>query len=237
MHNGQKRLCSVIIVLCKITHVYIPYGKGTREEVLMLKGNLSPYLDTHNEEESSYVTLSNGPYVYVAESVNTEPKSNHVLIDIYFLTPILCKHCEDYVWGTGRVGVKCKDIEAPGSGRRSWVMECTVTLLWEIQDSWGKRWIRHEENRIRFATWLIEGYRGTGRVLVELKRRRLHGADWEIKDDSAAIQNPGGNNSVSEIGFVIRLPRDPGADTPAEMHKTKDASTRFAFVDRGTYVS
>ncbi|CAL7946402.1 unnamed protein product [Xylocopa violacea] len=76
----------------------------------MLKGNLSPYLDTHNEEELSYVTLSNGPYVYVAESANTEPKNNHVLIDIYFLTPVLCKHCEDYVWGTGRVGVKCKVI-------------------------------------------------------------------------------------------------------------------------------
>ncbi|XP_076751688.1 phosphatidylinositol 3-kinase regulatory subunit alpha isoform X2 [Xylocopa sonorina] len=78
----------------------------------MLKGNLSPYLDTHNEEESSYVTLSNGPYVYVAESANTEPKNNHVLIDIYFLTPVLCKHCEDYVWGTGRVGVKCKECHA-----------------------------------------------------------------------------------------------------------------------------
>jgi len=36
--------------------------EGTTDEVLMLKGSLSPYLDTHNEEESSYVTLSNGPY-------------------------------------------------------------------------------------------------------------------------------------------------------------------------------
>ncbi|XP_043525585.1 phosphatidylinositol 3-kinase regulatory subunit alpha isoform X2 [Frieseomelitta varia] len=78
----------------------------------MLKGNLSPYLDTHNEEESSYVTLSNRPIVYVAESSNTNPRNNHILIDIYFLTPILCKHCEDYVWGTGRVGVKCKECHA-----------------------------------------------------------------------------------------------------------------------------
>ncbi|XP_016905595.1 phosphatidylinositol 3-kinase regulatory subunit alpha isoform X2 [Apis cerana] len=78
----------------------------------MLKGNLSPYLDTHNEEESSYVTLSNRPYVYVTESSNTEPKNNHILIDTYFLTPILCKHCEDYVWGTGRVGVICKECHA-----------------------------------------------------------------------------------------------------------------------------
>ncbi|XP_018302808.1 protein kinase C delta type [Mycetomoellerius zeteki] len=76
----------------------------------MLKGSLSPYLDTHNEEESSYVTLSNGPYAYVADSTSTEHNSyNHVLIDVYFVTPILCKHCEDYIWGTGKVGVKCKE--------------------------------------------------------------------------------------------------------------------------------
>ncbi|XP_067205026.1 protein kinase C delta type-like [Linepithema humile] len=75
----------------------------------MLKGSLSPYLDTHNEEESSYVTLSNGPYGYVADSTSTEHNSyNHVFLDVYFVTPVLCKHCEDYIWGTGKVGVKCK---------------------------------------------------------------------------------------------------------------------------------
>ncbi|XP_024878130.1 protein kinase C delta type-like, partial [Temnothorax curvispinosus] len=79
----------------------------------MLKGSLSPYLDTHNEEESSYVTLSNGPYAYVADSMSTEHNSyNHVLVDAYFVTPILCKHCEDYIWGTGKVGVKCKECHA-----------------------------------------------------------------------------------------------------------------------------
>ncbi|XP_076667902.1 uncharacterized protein LOC143368746 [Andrena cerasifolii] len=74
----------------------------------MLRGNLSPYLDTHNEDESSYVTLSNGPYVFVPDSTSTKPRNSHALVDVYFVTPILCKHCEDYVWGTGKVGVKCK---------------------------------------------------------------------------------------------------------------------------------
>nr|CAH7740145.1 unnamed protein product [Callosobruchus chinensis] len=32
----------------------------------------------------------------------------HKLEDVYFLTPILCKHCRDYIWGQGHVGVKCK---------------------------------------------------------------------------------------------------------------------------------
>ncbi|XP_072751316.1 protein kinase C delta type-like isoform X1 [Anoplolepis gracilipes] len=80
----------------------------------MLKGSLSPYLDTHNEEESSYVTLSNGPYAYVADSTSAEHNSyNHILTDVYFVTPLLCKHCEDYIWGTGKVGVKCKEVNSP----------------------------------------------------------------------------------------------------------------------------
>ncbi|XP_036142290.1 phosphatidylinositol 3-kinase regulatory subunit alpha isoform X2 [Monomorium pharaonis] len=98
--------------------------EGTTDRVLMLKGNLSAYLDTHNEEESSYVTLNNGPYgkyqhytyaisTYVADSMSTEQnKFSHVLVDVYFVTPILCKHCEDYIWGTGKVGVKCKECHA-----------------------------------------------------------------------------------------------------------------------------
>lgn len=59
-------------------------------------------------------------------------------------------------------------------------MECTVTLLWEIQDSRGKRWSRREENRICFATELIEVYGGTGRqwrAPVELKGHHLYGPD------------------------------------------------------------
>ncbi|CAG9855406.1 unnamed protein product [Phyllotreta striolata] len=39
-------------------------------------------------------------------------KLSHKLEDVYFLTPILCKHCKDYIWGQGRVGVKCKDCHA-----------------------------------------------------------------------------------------------------------------------------
>ncbi|KAI4504052.1 hypothetical protein M0802_000523 [Mischocyttarus mexicanus] len=75
----------------------------------MLKGSLPPYLDARNEDNSFYMTLSNGPPTYVAESTNTEPENcNHNLENVYFITPILCKHCEDYIWGSGKVGVACK---------------------------------------------------------------------------------------------------------------------------------
>lgn len=89
----------------------------------MLKGNISSHLDTHNEDESSYVTLSNGPYgnlklhfthlfnqlyfikfsnyfffartAYVVEPNSTDPdKYRHNLIDVYFITPVLCVQCE-----------------------------------------------------------------------------------------------------------------------------------------------
>lgn len=126
--------CSFISIIY-VSYIYLYLrdlyldAEVTTDEVLMLKGSLSPYLDTHNEEESSYVTLSNGPYgkyyntieyrissvtsiaycirlirslirhflvtAYVADSTSTEHNSyNHVLIDVYFVTPILCKHCK-----------------------------------------------------------------------------------------------------------------------------------------------
>ncbi|XP_043281420.1 phosphatidylinositol 3-kinase regulatory subunit alpha isoform X2 [Venturia canescens] len=79
----------------------------------MLKGNIPSYLDTHNEDDSLYVTLSNGPYAYVANPTSPEPdKYRHVLLDVYFVTPILCLQCEDYIWGVGKVGVKCKECHA-----------------------------------------------------------------------------------------------------------------------------
>lgn len=52
----------MIIIYIYICMILCLDTEGTIDEVLMLKGSLSPYLDTHNEEESSYVTLSNGPY-------------------------------------------------------------------------------------------------------------------------------------------------------------------------------
>ncbi|KAJ8980585.1 hypothetical protein NQ317_018712 [Molorchus minor] len=42
--------------------------------------------------------------------LETENKPlEHRLDDVYFCTPILCKHCKDYISGQGHIGVKCKD--------------------------------------------------------------------------------------------------------------------------------
>ncbi|XP_011497110.1 PREDICTED: protein BZZ1-like [Ceratosolen solmsi marchali] len=74
----------------------------------MLKGNPLSYRDSHKEDESSYVTLNTGPFAYVVQTNTEESSRNHVLEHIYFVSPVLCAYCEDYIWGTGKVGVKCK---------------------------------------------------------------------------------------------------------------------------------
>lgn len=33
----------------------------------------------------------------------------HLTRAIFFVTPVLCSNCQDYIWGTGAVGVTCKD--------------------------------------------------------------------------------------------------------------------------------
>ncbi|XP_033213327.1 phosphatidylinositol 3-kinase regulatory subunit alpha isoform X2 [Belonocnema kinseyi] len=79
----------------------------------MLKGSLESYHDIRNEEESSYVTLSNGPFAHVSKaSTSGRTEYDHILEDIYFVSPVLCAHCEDYIWGTGKVGFKCKECHA-----------------------------------------------------------------------------------------------------------------------------
>ncbi|XP_018020719.1 phosphatidylinositol 3-kinase regulatory subunit alpha isoform X1 [Hyalella azteca] len=32
--------------------------------------------------------------------------------DVFFLTPILCRHCDDYIYGSGHVGVQCMECKA-----------------------------------------------------------------------------------------------------------------------------
>ncbi|XP_022250520.1 uncharacterized protein LOC106466724 isoform X2 [Limulus polyphemus] len=34
--------------------------------------------------------------------------THHQLMETFFLTPVLCRHCKDYIWGTGKVGMKCE---------------------------------------------------------------------------------------------------------------------------------
>ncbi|CAM1320694.1 PIK3R3 (predicted) [Pycnogonum litorale] len=49
---------------------------------------------------------------YVCSPVLLKSKNEvqqHNIIDCFFLMPIICKVCNDYIWGIGKVGVKCDD--------------------------------------------------------------------------------------------------------------------------------
>lgn len=38
-----------------------------------------------------------------------DPKNDgHQLVEVYFVRPVLCDCCGDYIWGSGRVGTSCK---------------------------------------------------------------------------------------------------------------------------------
>lgn len=32
----------------------------------------------------------------------------HVLVDLFLVTPALCSHCNDYIWGQGCLGQRCQ---------------------------------------------------------------------------------------------------------------------------------
>uniref|UniRef100_A0A6P7GN99 Protein kinase C delta type-like n=1 Tax=Diabrotica virgifera virgifera TaxID=50390 RepID=A0A6P7GN99_DIAVI len=41
-----------------------------------------------------------------------DKRPDHKFDDVFFLTPVLCRHCKDYIWGQGHIGVTCRDCHA-----------------------------------------------------------------------------------------------------------------------------
>ncbi|XP_055949573.1 phosphatidylinositol 3-kinase regulatory subunit alpha-like isoform X4 [Argiope bruennichi] len=62
---------------------------------------------TRNIEESNDSGYIGSPAV--AAHLIKRSYNQHSLTKVYFLTPVLCRHCRDYIWGTGKVGVKCEE--------------------------------------------------------------------------------------------------------------------------------
>lgn len=62
---------------------------------------------------TTYVTFT-GCCVFTPVMPSTWKPRNlfrHNLKTVFFLTPILCGHCGDYIWGTGNQGVACEDCQ------------------------------------------------------------------------------------------------------------------------------
>ncbi|XP_022189203.2 phosphatidylinositol 3-kinase regulatory subunit alpha isoform X2 [Nilaparvata lugens] len=79
-----------------------------------LKLRVNPW--RRSESERSYDSSNNKtPTKQARESIDNgagKGAGNHSMSHVYFLTPILCKHCNDYIWGTGKVGVRCENCHA-----------------------------------------------------------------------------------------------------------------------------
>ncbi|KAK8768064.1 hypothetical protein V5799_005154 [Amblyomma americanum] len=49
-----------------------------------------------------------------SEQVSCSPPAEaaHVMLDLFLVTPVLCSHCDDYIWGQGCVGKRCQECGA-----------------------------------------------------------------------------------------------------------------------------
>ncbi|XP_066997352.2 phosphatidylinositol 3-kinase regulatory subunit alpha isoform X2 [Anabrus simplex] len=65
-----------------------------------------------NEEGFRHLAVPGGDFQPVQAGTPGKQPVSHRTVGVFFLTPILCRHCADYIWGTGRVGFKCEDCHA-----------------------------------------------------------------------------------------------------------------------------
>ncbi|XP_055857695.1 uncharacterized protein LOC129920486 isoform X2 [Episyrphus balteatus] len=65
-------------------------------------------------KDGTYVTFTGCCLFTPVSNTTRKPRNlySHNLKSVFFLTPILCAHCGDYIWGTGNQGVSCEDCQA-----------------------------------------------------------------------------------------------------------------------------
>jgi len=61
--------------------------------------------------------------------------TNHRLVDVFFLTPVLCSHCRDYIWGTGKVGVKCEGKSITFIYKNDFIFLILSTGCWDLKSA------------------------------------------------------------------------------------------------------
>ncbi|XP_055383011.1 phosphatidylinositol 3-kinase regulatory subunit alpha [Condylostylus longicornis] len=67
-------------------------------------------ISTEGMTDDTYVTFFGCDNTAVEATCDLKSECNwHNLVNVYFLMPIICAHCKDYIWGQGRQGVSCSD--------------------------------------------------------------------------------------------------------------------------------
>ncbi|GAB6022370.1 hypothetical protein CHUAL_006488 [Chamberlinius hualienensis] len=77
------------------------------------EGNDSGYIGSPSGVASSVSgsELPQEPPPPPPHSTTSLPNAKHKLRNVFFLSPVMCPHCCDYIWGEGHVGVKCEECD------------------------------------------------------------------------------------------------------------------------------
>ncbi|XP_041359629.1 phosphatidylinositol 3-kinase regulatory subunit alpha-like [Gigantopelta aegis] len=80
------------------------------------------------------------------------PKLPHRLVDTYFVKPVFCFQCHDYIWGTGKVGKKCD------SCGKCFHIGCANTLAISASHCSRDRSIKHtitSDQFVQIENWTV----------------------------------------------------------------------------------
>ncbi|XP_021350181.1 phosphatidylinositol 3-kinase regulatory subunit alpha-like [Mizuhopecten yessoensis] len=101
-------------------------------DILEVKGPRPTTNDTwmkgHNKNKGTTGFFPGNFVEYVGPAPKVEPPAlpevprvPHRLVDCFFLRPVICFYCKDYIWGTGKVGRRCDGCK-----------KCCHLQCWEV---------------------------------------------------------------------------------------------------------
>lgn len=181
--------------------------KDTNEEGLFP----AKYVESYEEKQTS-----------LPRPLPRQRLKKHHFQTVYFRMPIICSHCTDYIWGAGKVGVKCSNCglffhnscqhaSSTSCSRKEVQNENGTEVYEELQlvEDWDiyevKKWMAvvnlHRYSEI-FANHGIDGSE-----LLKLDENRIIGMN--IKDNFHVSAILASINSLKKIPEVEEMPKSP----------------------------
>ncbi|XP_055921983.1 phosphatidylinositol 3-kinase regulatory subunit alpha isoform X2 [Eupeodes corollae] len=186
-------------------------------------------------KDGMYVTFTGCCIFNPVINTTRKPRNlfSHSLKTVFFLSPILCAHCGDYIWGTGNQGVSCEDCQAcfhvPCS-QYSCALPCNVPKSSSILP-------KTNQNDTPFIQWtntnVLEWMTAVNLYpLVEIfKANNVMGCDLPNLDDEK-LMNMGIKNcnhriailqSIRELTSGVLISEQPQITLPSETEEAREA--------------
>ncbi|XP_022087779.1 phosphatidylinositol 3-kinase regulatory subunit alpha-like isoform X2 [Acanthaster planci] len=193
-------------IMTVVNPTKLPYFQGTREEPKgwlegvnertqesgSFPGTFVKYVETRHPPGLNYLQVDPG-----RQDPRTSPKTSspegHVLFDKGLVTPMLCQHCNDYIWGSGKIASQCQDCNfvyhkmcglyaanVECDKQRSGYIQTTRDMpvsKWSIEDVLNWMAVTH---LYRYAD-LFRKHQIDGQQLININQESLDGIG--IKDD------------------------------------------------------